>query len=56
MHPQEIAAHAFRQRFGKEPAHLAVAPGRVNLLGEHVPIESSSLDIITTVTFVYEIK
>ena len=26
----------FRDRFGKEPAYVARAPGRVNLLGEHV--------------------
>lgn len=26
----------FRQRFGREPAHIALAPGRVNILGEHV--------------------
>lgn len=32
----EFVAQTFRQRFGKEPAHLALAPGRVNLLGEHV--------------------
>jgi galactokinase len=26
----------FRNKFGHEPAHIARAPGRVNLLGEHV--------------------
>lgn len=26
----------FRERFGERPAHLVRAPGRVNLLGEHV--------------------
>ena len=26
----------FQDRFGKEPLHIARAPGRVNLLGEHV--------------------
>lgn len=36
MHPKELAIHAFRQRFGKNPAQVALAPGRVNLLGEHV--------------------
>lgn len=25
----------FQQRFGDEPTHLAIAPGRVNLIGEH---------------------
>ncbi|OZC01318.1 galactokinase [Rubricoccus marinus] len=27
--------HAFRQKFGTEPTHVARAPGRVNLIGEH---------------------
>ncbi|HWS24243.1 MAG TPA: galactokinase [Anaerolineales bacterium] len=27
---------AFRQQFGKDPEFLAAAPGRVNILGEHV--------------------
>ena len=26
----------FQQRFGEPPAHVIRAPGRVNLLGEHV--------------------
>src|SRR5207247_1121759 len=26
----------FQERFGHSPAHIARAPGRVNLLGEHV--------------------
>ena len=30
------AVEAFRQRFGAEPDFIARAPGRVNLLGEHV--------------------
>ncbi|HEX8990653.1 MAG TPA: galactokinase [Anaerolineales bacterium] len=29
-------ARAFREEFGAAPAHIARAPGRVNLLGEHV--------------------
>jgi galactokinase len=36
MHPKEIAAQTFQQKFGNKHAGLAVAPGRVNLLGEHV--------------------
>ncbi len=36
MHPKELVTSAFRQRFGKEPAFVALAPGRVNILGEHV--------------------
>jgi galactokinase len=31
----ERALEAFQQHFGGEPAVLAVAPGRVNLIGEH---------------------
>lgn len=30
------AEHAFVTRFGQAPSHLALAPGRVTLLGEHV--------------------
>lgn len=33
--PERVCA-AFRKKYGKEPRHLARAPGRVNLLGEHV--------------------
>jgi galactokinase len=36
MSPAERAARAFRERFGAEPAAVASAPGRVNLIGEHV--------------------
>lgn len=36
MHPKDFVRHAYMQRFGKEPTHMALAPGRVNLLGEHV--------------------
>lgn len=36
MHPQDLVISTFRQRFGKEPAYIALAPGRVNILGEHV--------------------
>ena len=35
MHPKYFV-HAYMQRFGKEPTYMALAPGRVNLLGEHV--------------------
>src|SRR5688500_17243062 len=31
----EAVAAAFRERFGTEPAVIAVAPGRINLIGEH---------------------
>jgi len=33
---KERALGAFRTRFGREPEFLARAPGRVNLIGEHV--------------------
>lgn len=36
MHPKELVIQTFRQRFRKEPAFVASAPGRVNILGEHV--------------------
>jgi galactokinase len=29
------AVHAFKTRFGSSPTHVATAPGRVNLIGEH---------------------
>jgi galactokinase len=36
MHPKELVVETFRQKFGSPPVFLARAPGRVNLLGEHV--------------------
>lgn len=33
---REAVIQRFRQRFGRSPHFLAIAPGRVNLLGEHV--------------------
>ena len=33
---EEQAEEVFRRRHGREPSHLVRAPGRVNLLGEHV--------------------
>ncbi len=36
MSTQESITRIFQQKFGHAPAHLARAPGRVNLLGEHV--------------------
>lgn len=36
MHPKEKVTEIFRKRYGAEPAFVARAPGRVNLLGEHV--------------------
>ena len=31
-----MIATSFREKFGASPAHLASAPGRVNLIGEHI--------------------
>ena len=36
MHPKDLATQTFRKRFGKAPAHIGLAPARVNILGEHV--------------------
>lgn len=35
MSPIERAVEAFEGRFGREPEVVAVAPGRVNIIGEH---------------------
>ena len=36
MNPRETAIQAFQERFSQAPRCVARAPGRVNLLGEHV--------------------
>jgi galactokinase len=36
MNPRATAIQAFRYRFSQEPRYVVRAPGRVNLLGEHV--------------------
>lgn len=36
MHPKELVIEEYRNRFGEEPQHIVLAPGRVNVLGEHV--------------------
>jgi galactokinase len=36
MHPEELINQIYRKRFGGEPRSIALAPGRVNVLGEHV--------------------
>lgn len=36
MNIQQNITQIFQQKFGRAPAHLVRAPGRVNLLGEHV--------------------
>ena len=47
---------AFRQRFGTDPDFVALAPGRVNLLGEHVDYNEgfvlpAAIDLKTQVAF-----
>lgn len=34
--PVDRAIRAFQERFAESPTHLAIAPGRVNLIGEHI--------------------
>lgn len=36
MHPKDLVIQIFRQQFSRDPRLIALAPGRVNLLGEHV--------------------
>ena len=36
MHPKELVRKTFQEKFGLPPAFIARAPGRGNLLGEHV--------------------
>ena len=33
---QTILETTFRERYGTPPTHVARAPGRVNLIGEHI--------------------
>lgn len=56
MHPKDLVTSTFRQRFGKEPAFIALAPGRVNILGEHVDFNDgfvlpAAIDRATYVAF-----
>jgi galactokinase len=32
---EQLAARAYKGKFGEEPGLVASAPGRVNLIGEH---------------------
>jgi galactokinase len=36
MDPRTVVIETFAEQFGKKPEYLAVGPGRVNILGEHV--------------------
>jgi galactokinase len=56
MEPRQRLLAAFRQRFGGDPHYIAAAPGRVNLLGEHVDYNDgfvlpAALDRFTHVAF-----
>lgn len=56
MHSRDLVTSTFRQRFGKDPAFLALAPGRVNILGEHVDFNDgfvlpAAIDRATYVAF-----
>jgi len=52
----EQVTSIFRRTFGSAPAHIARAPGRVNLLGEHVDYNDgfvlpAAIDRATTIAF-----
>ncbi len=54
MDPAAAAADLFRRTFGAEPRHIAIAPGRVNLIGEHtdyslLPVLPFAIDRATAV-------
>lgn len=56
MHPKDLVTQRFKSRFGKAPAHIALAPARVNLLGEHVDyndgfVMPAAIDRATCVAF-----
>jgi galactokinase len=56
MHPKDIATQTFRKRFRKDPAHISLAPARVNILGEHVDyndgfVMPAAIDRATCIAF-----
>ncbi|TLN05042.1 galactokinase, partial [bacterium] len=56
MHPKDLIRQRFIARFGKAPAYTALAPARVNLLGEHVDyndgfVMPAAIDRATYVAF-----
>ncbi|HVM72307.1 MAG TPA: galactokinase [Anaerolineales bacterium] len=56
MNPRQTAIQAFQNRFSHEPMYVARAPGRVNLLGEHVDYNNgfvlpAAIDRATYVAF-----
>ena len=36
LHPQTRVVEAFRKLYGERPRLIVLAPGRVNLIGEHI--------------------
>lgn len=58
MDISETVTRAFEEKFGTKPDHLASAPGRVNLLGEHVDYNDgfvlpAAINLATRVAFSY---
>ena len=56
MHPKDLVRQRFTARFGAPPARIALAPARVNLLGEHVDyndgfVMPAAIDRATYVAF-----
>ncbi len=56
MNTRQRVIQAFQQRFGTSPMALALAPARVNILGEHVDYNEgfvlpAAIDRLTTVAF-----
>jgi galactokinase len=56
MHPKDLVRQRFTARFGAPPAQIALAPARVNLLGEHVDyndgfVMPAAIDRATYVAF-----
>lgn len=56
MNTRQRIIQVFQQRFGSSPAALALAPGRVNILGEHVDYNDgfvlpAAIDRLTTAAF-----
>jgi galactokinase len=56
MDQQERVTQSYIKKFGEEPQYIALAPGRVNILGEHVDYNEgyvlpAAIDRVTTIAF-----